>query len=191
MDNCHHNTKENKNDEKPTIDSVKHDKYDTSKTVQNRGIDETQTNLTGRNRFENNSDHSGNGVSNHSSSGSQTQKSDMKNDKMSASMKNGSEDQKNRDSKTSGKSADLGRPVPDEENPHAGFRNEKDVFETKNNSHTHQNMNSKAGSGAQGQNNKSTGNQSADLGRPTADEKNPHAGAKSEKEAFETKRKQN
>ncbi len=131
MDNCHHTTKENKNEEKPTIDSVKHDKYDTSKTVQNRGIDETQTNLTGRNRFENNSDRSGNGVSNHSPSGSRVQKSDMKNGNMSPSGKTGSADQKNRDLKTESKPSDLGRPVPDEENPHAGVKSEKETFETK------------------------------------------------------------
>lgn len=39
-------------DEEMTIDSREHGKFDTSRTVQNRGIDETQTNLTGRNRFE-------------------------------------------------------------------------------------------------------------------------------------------
>ena len=38
--------------EEMTIDSREHGKFDTSRTVQNRGIDETQTGLTGRNRFE-------------------------------------------------------------------------------------------------------------------------------------------
>ncbi|WNY23860.1 hypothetical protein MmiHf6_11830 [Methanimicrococcus hongohii] len=39
-------------DSEITIDTRKHDMFDTSKTVQNRGIDETQTGITGRNRFE-------------------------------------------------------------------------------------------------------------------------------------------
>lgn len=42
------------NAEEITIDSREHGKFDTSRTVQNRGIDETQTGLTGRNRFEKN-----------------------------------------------------------------------------------------------------------------------------------------
>ena len=64
------------------MDSRNHEKYETSRTVQNRGIDETQTNVIGRNRFES----------------SQKCRSDTSNGKCCSS-------------------ADIGRPVSDEEDP--------------------------------------------------------------------------